>query len=68
MQSILEERTVAISNTQGITILFADDNGGDQILVQHALRELPWDINRICVTNGIGAMDYLCHRGEFAQL
>lgn len=59
---------MTISNSQGITILFADDNGGDQILVQHALRELPWDINLICVSSGIGVMDYLCHRGEFAQL
>ncbi len=56
------------SNAQAITILFADDSGGDQILVQHALRELPWEINLVCVSSGIGVMDYLCRRGEFSHL
>ncbi len=59
---------MSLPDSREITILFADDSGGDQILVQHALRELPWEINLICVSSGVGAMDYLCHRGEFAHL
>lgn len=59
---------MAFLNTQEITVLFADDSGGDRILVQHAIRELPWEINLVCVASGIGVMDYLCRRGVFSHL
>ncbi len=55
-------------NTKEITILYAEDDREDQMLVREALEESRL-LNPIdCVGDGEELMDYLLHRGEYARL
>lgn len=50
-----------------ITILMADDDEDDGILVREALAESQLPIELYIVSNGEQLMDYLCHRGGYAN-
>jgi CheY-like chemotaxis protein len=50
-----------------ITILMADDDEDDGILVREALAESQLPIELYIVSNGEQLMDYLYHRGEYAN-
>ncbi|BAZ31871.1 response regulator receiver protein [Cylindrospermum sp. NIES-4074] len=50
-----------------ITILMADDDEDDSLLVHEALIESQLPIELHIVRNGEDLMDYLCHRGQYAD-
>ncbi len=51
-----------------ITILMADDDPDDQLLVQDAFDEVHLNNQFAFVSNGIELMDYLNRRGDYAHL
>lgn len=51
-----------------ITILMADDDEDDRMFAQDALAEARLNNTMRCVENGEELMDYLHHRGEFANM
>ena len=50
-----------------MTILFADDDPDDRVLVRDALEESQLDSDFHSVEDGEELMDYLCRRGEYAN-
>ncbi|BBD60961.1 response regulator receiver protein [Nostoc sp. HK-01] len=50
-----------------VTILMADDDDDDSMLIREAIiiSKLPIDLH--AVSNGEELMDYLCHRGQYAD-
>ncbi|MFQ6017923.1 MAG: response regulator [Kiloniellaceae bacterium] len=50
-----------------ITLLFADDDADDRFLVKEALAESRLLNDLRFVTDGEELMDYLCHRGAYAE-
>jgi CheY-like chemotaxis protein len=50
-----------------ITILMADDDEDDSLLVHEALIESQLPIELHIVRNGEDLMDYLCHRGQYSD-
>ncbi len=49
------------------TLLLADDDPDDRLLVEDALGEVPWSARLHTVEDGQELMDYLRHRGAYAD-
>ncbi|MBV9468559.1 MAG: response regulator [Abitibacteriaceae bacterium] len=56
-----------IEQGRPITILMADDDADDRMLAEEALQESRLANNLYCVTDGEELMDFLHHRGEYAD-
>ena len=56
-----------VERGRSITILIADDDAEDRMLVQDAFAENHFVNNLRFVTNGEQLMDYLHHRGQYAD-
>ncbi len=52
---------------KSITILMAEDDVGDRLLVKEALKEAGWDHELCFVPDGEELMDYLHHRGRYVE-
>ena len=50
-----------------ITILMADDDADDRLLTQDALKESRLNNELVCVEDGEELLDYLKHRGKYAN-
>ncbi len=48
-------------------ILYAEDNSADAELTLSALADMGLRENVAVVSDGVEALDYLCHRGNFAE-
>ena len=57
-----------MTNRERITILMADDDPDDRLLVQDAFDEIRLDNPLVFVEDGIELMDYLHRRGAYAHL
>jgi len=57
-----------MTNRERITILMADDDPDDRLLVQDAFDEIRLDNPLAFVEDGIELMDYLHRRGAYAHL
>lgn len=57
-----------MTNRQRITILMADDDPDDRLLVQDAFDEIRLSNPLVFVEDGIELMDYLHRRGAYAHL
>ena len=57
-----------MANSERITILMADDDPDDRLLVQDAFDEIRLANSLVFVVDGIDLMDYLHRRGEYAHL
>jgi len=55
-------------DNERITILMADDDPDDRLLVRDAFDEIRLANPLVFVEDGIELMDYLHHRGEYAHL
>ena len=55
-------------DNERITILMADDDPDDRLLVQDAFDDIRLANPLVFVEDGIGLMDYLHRRGEYAHL
>jgi two-component system, response regulator len=49
------------------TLLLADDDPDDRLLVKDALEETRWTADLRSVEDGVELMDYLRHRGRYAD-
>jgi CheY-like chemotaxis protein len=49
-------------------IVMAEDDSDDRLLVQDAMAECQWGADLRFVDNGEDLMDYLQHRGKYAEL
>ena len=49
------------------TLLLADDDPDDRLLVKDALEETTWTAELQTVEDGVELMDYLRHRGRYAD-
>ena len=49
------------------TLLLADDDPDDRLLVKDALEETQWTADLRSVEDGVELMDYLHHRGRYAD-
>ncbi len=49
------------------TLLLADDDPDDRLLVKDALEETRWTADLRSVEDGVELMDYLRHRGRYAH-
>jgi CheY-like chemotaxis protein len=54
-------------NQGSIVILMADDDADDRLLAEDALREARLKNDIRFVVDGEDLMNYLCHRGEYAE-
>jgi len=57
-----------MTDNERITILMADDDPDDRLLVQDAFDDIRLANPLVFVEDGIGLMDYLHRRGEYAHL
>lgn len=57
-----------MTGSERITILMADDDPDDQLLVQDAFEEVHLNNQFAFVNDGIELMDYLHRRGDYADL
>ena len=57
-----------MANSERITILMADDDPDDRLLVQDAFEEIRLANPLVFVTDGIELMDYLHRRGGYTDL
>ena len=49
------------------TLLLADDDPDDRLLVKDALQETRWRADLHMVEDGVELMDYLCRRGRYVD-